>query len=94
MDFWGKHPNCIVDEPSRIGDGTCHGGAYNTEACGFDDGDCAFFNVQYPNCTVDYPYYIGNDECDGGGFCIISADFISDDWCDGVQFSISIPTLS
>lgn len=35
------YPNCHVDMPSWIGDGICDGEEYNTEACGWDGGDCA-----------------------------------------------------
>jgi len=31
---------CAVSHPDMLGDGNCDGGAYNTEACNFDGGDC------------------------------------------------------
>ena len=35
------YPNCLVDNPNWVGDGYCDSGEpYNTEACGWDGGDC------------------------------------------------------
>ena len=34
------HCHARANVPSYIGDGDCHGGNYNTEACGYDGGDC------------------------------------------------------
>eukprot|EP00979_Chaetoceros_neogracilis_P006004 scaffold1174_cov281-Chaetoceros_neogracile.AAC.35 len=69
------YPNCrYAYFPSRIGDGICHGGDYNTVECGFDGGDCEEFNAKYPNCNVfppsfiGYPSYIGDGNCDGGSY--------------------------
>ena len=31
---------CSVEDPSRVGDGTCDTGCYNSAACGYDGGDC------------------------------------------------------
>eukprot|EP00752_Nemacystus_decipiens_P015183 g13520.t4 len=33
---------CNVSNPGYIGDGECDHGGYNTEACGWDGGDCCF----------------------------------------------------
>merc|ERR1712071_218088 len=46
-----------------IADGQCHGDGYNTEECGWDDGDCLEFNELYPNCKVNCPTCIGNGFC-------------------------------
>jgi hypothetical protein len=62
------YPNCIVNSPSLVGDGTCDGGDYNTAECGFDGGDCEDFNNKYPNCNVAFPYLIGDGLCDGGDY--------------------------
>ncbi|GFH56522.1 hypothetical protein CTEN210_12998 [Chaetoceros tenuissimus] len=58
-----EYPDCRVDSPHYIGDGECEGGAYNTEECSFDGGDCLEFNTKYPDCKVDYPIYIGDGLC-------------------------------
>ena len=34
---------CVVSNPFLIGNGICNGGAYNTESCDFDGGDCAVY---------------------------------------------------
>jgi hypothetical protein len=52
-----------VENPGSIGDGYCDGGAYNTDDCGFDGGDCEEFNAKYPNCNVNSPVIIGNGSC-------------------------------
>ncbi|GFH44689.1 hypothetical protein CTEN210_01163 [Chaetoceros tenuissimus] len=44
LDFNEFYPNCKVDEPGRIGDGTCDEGEYNSEECHFDGGDCDYSN--------------------------------------------------
>ena len=60
------YPNCTASYPETyIGDGICHSGAYNTEECGWDGGDCINFNTNYPNCTIDKPFWIGNGYCSG-----------------------------
>eukprot|EP00544_Gedaniella_sp_CCMP2646_P001814 CAMPEP_0202507218 /NCGR_PEP_ID=MMETSP1361-20130828/51610_1 /ASSEMBLY_ACC=CAM_ASM_000849 /TAXON_ID=210615 /ORGANISM="Staurosira complex sp., Strain CCMP2646" /LENGTH=194 /DNA_ID=CAMNT_0049141327 /DNA_START=541 /DNA_END=1125 /DNA_ORIENTATION=- len=38
------YPNCLVESPEWVGDGWCDSdGDYNTEACGYDGGDCFSF---------------------------------------------------
>jgi len=38
------YPNCVVEIPEWVGDGWCDpDGDYNTEACGYDGGDCFSF---------------------------------------------------
>jgi hypothetical protein len=64
-----------VPNPQWIGDGTCHGDVYNTEACGWDGKDCrqcdndGYFGpnctLYYPNCSVPNPSWIGDGFCDG-----------------------------
>lgn len=44
----------------RIGDGICDGGVYNTEACGFEGGDCE------DACDVStHAYYLADGYCQG-----------------------------
>ena len=62
-----KYPNCKVDNPSFLENGTCNT-AYNTSECGWDGGDCLDFDAKYPNCTVDFFYWVGDDQCNGGSY--------------------------
>ena len=69
--FTFKYTDCLVENPSLIGDGICHkkpdgesGEMYNSPECGYDGGDCDDFNTKYPNCFVDDPSFIGGF-CDG-----------------------------
>ena len=62
-----KYPNCEAVNPYRIGDGICdNSDPYNSEACGFDDGDCLKLNARtYPDCTAPYQNSrIGDGRCD------------------------------
>ena len=43
---------CVVSNPFLIGDGICNGGAYNTEACSFDGGDCLLFPATFSSPLV------------------------------------------
>ncbi len=43
--FLPEYPNCAVDVLSRIGDGVCHGGKYNSEQCGWDGGGKICFEM-------------------------------------------------
>ena len=63
--FYLKFPHCDIIEariPS-VGDGMCDGGAQNTIACNFDDGDCLAFNIAYPGKVSLYShvFYFGFD---------------------------------
>ena len=44
-----------------LGNGVCDGGTFNTERCGWDDGDCLQCNA-----AVHDPGKIGDGYCDGG----------------------------
>jgi hypothetical protein len=63
-------PGCCVEEPNYLGDGACDPWEpYNTEACGFDLGDCC-----HDTCNEDSPYGChtkeGADYGPFGFFCI------------------------
>jgi hypothetical protein len=61
---YGRDCNeCEVEDASRLGDGVCDGGMYNTESCGFDLGDCVECNK-----GVDDVSRLGDGVCDGGVF--------------------------
>lgn len=83
--FNENFPNCDVPIPHKIGDGKCDGvfysasghdiaGSYNSEACGWDGGDCKEANDQFskswPSCNVGYGFssLIGDGVCNGAEF--------------------------
>ena len=66
---------CRASDKSKLGNGLCDGGLYNTEECGFDDGDCTAFNLKYGDCEVEFPYLIGNDQCDGSTYNVAECGF-------------------
>ena len=59
------YTKCVVECPDDIGNGDCDDvPPYNTEACGFDGGDCVLYNEKYPDCDASYyAYYIGDGKC-------------------------------
>ncbi len=67
LDKWTiiiKESWCEVENESKLGNGVCDGGNYNTFQCDYDLGDCIPFNEQYPDCEVDFPSLVGNGQCD------------------------------
>jgi hypothetical protein len=50
-----SYPNCDVPIPKYIGDDACDGEPYNTEECGWDDGDCCSPGYFGANCILDFP---------------------------------------
>jgi len=65
---------CAVKDDPHFGDGTCHGGVFNTRVCSWDNGDCDAFHKKYPDCpsfelnlavdTTDIDVFvIGDDTC-------------------------------
>ncbi len=65
-DLNQKYPTCGVLDPrsdyhegtdffdnelSGLGDGKCNGGAFNTEQCGYDAGDCIKCNQAVPDSS-------------------------------------------
>jgi hypothetical protein len=91
-----KYLNCNVSSPSFIGDGNCDGGDYNTAECGFDGGDCDFFN-KYPKCTASYlsrdgngyQLEIGDGNCDGGDYNTAECGFDGGD-CTSAKNSFPV----
>ena len=67
-----KYPLCHVDDISKLGDGTCHNGTFNSKECGFDNGDCVDSNaanqMNYPKCPVKNIGWIGDGVCNGGKY--------------------------
>ncbi len=65
--FKKAYPYCTIDvkDISKVSDGVCNGGIYNTISCAFDGGDCMTFNFQYPNCNnIAEPSRLGDGVCD------------------------------
>jgi hypothetical protein len=55
--------DCPASDPSEVGNGVCNI-VHNTKECGFDGGDCDFYNSLVLNgCDVNKPHYLGNGEC-------------------------------
>ena len=57
---------CIVDDPTKLGNKQCDRGQYNTEKCNWDGGDCLVLNL-YPSCalTPEQSSKLGDGICDG-----------------------------
>jgi len=97
--FREKYPLCEIskyNDFSRIGDGHCDGGIFNTVQCGLDNGDCINFNIRFPSCKVQEPELIGDGSCqqeynnqicgfDGGDCCPYTDDepLLGDGTCHG-----------
>ena len=59
------YPNCNVDVPSWIGDGICDSGAYDTEECGWDGGDCLVGTAAPTSVPTSAPTF-SPDDCPAG----------------------------
>merc|ERR1712127_933764 len=57
------YPDCVIVRPILIGDGWCHDGEYNTDACGYDDKDCL---SSY--CPVYDVEHLGDGVCNEGTY--------------------------
>jgi len=71
--FQAKFPKCGIENfqlaKKKFGDGKCYGGALNTLACKFEDGDCVQFNIAYPECRgfdnlTNVEELVGDGNCD------------------------------
>ena len=68
-----------------LGNGVCDGGTFNTERCGWDDGDCLQCNA-----AVHDPGKIGDGYCDGGLY--IDTPACNNDGQDCSSFLQSFPS--
>ena len=77
------YPGCAAADLSLIRYGECNNyNLLNTEACGYDGGECDEFNAKYPGCAAHILFWIVDDICDyapyntteacgyGGGDCL------------------------
>ena len=66
---------------------------YNTEACGWDGGDCLEFTEKYPDCNVERPYRVGDGKCHGAasGYNTPECGF---DGGDCVEFDLNYPNCT
>ena len=89
-----KYPDCVVPIPYDIEDGICDNyEPYNTEACGWDGGDCIDRNQLPPNEPIEVfrgysvlePFRIGN------GFCDVSLPYFTEE-CKWGMGKIVLPT--
>ena len=57
---------CIVEDPTKLGNGECDGDEYNSEKCNWDEGDCLLLN-QFSSCalTPKQSAKLGDGFCDG-----------------------------
>jgi hypothetical protein len=101
IDFVWDYPDCHVEEPARVGDGTCHNDL-NTEECGFDGGDCEEYREKFKlvDCNVEDITRVGDGICDGGDYvkeaclydggdcdnCPGRIEYIGDGACDGAPY--------
>ena len=83
-----RYPDCKVEFPLLIGNGKCNRGSYNSEACGWDGGDCDDFQKKYPGCNVKNPMRVGDGKCDGGDYNIEECAWDGGD-CD--EFKLMYP---
>ena len=69
--FRMQYPKCEIPDRSditKINDGICDGGSFDTYHCGFDGGDCITFKLEFPGCNVAEPSWIGDGICNGGQY--------------------------
>ena len=81
-------PDCMVKNPSLLGNGICNGGKYNTIECGWDSTDCVEFNEKYPDCNVNDPNKLNDGICDSGPYNTAECEF---DGGDCIIFNLLYP---
>ena len=67
----------------------CDFGAYNTDACGYDGGDCIEINARYGKCTLEYPNWAGNTICWDNWYVNYTVDdpsSVGNGWCNGGKY--------
>ena len=82
---------CQARDKTKLGDGTCDGGEYNTAQCGFDGGDCEQYNALVEQgCPVPNnsdASRLGDGICDGGIFVAEGCDLDGGD-CQPVEWAL------
>lgn len=78
----GDTGDCGAANPSWIGDGYCDGGEYNTEACGYDGGDCCAATCVPGDYACGSNGYDCVDEPAVGACTAPRPDWIGDGYCD------------
>jgi len=81
MIHTSQGPTCFDPNSSKLGDGICDEGTFhNTEACGWDSGDCDVNG--YPDCHPPFPSKLGDNICNPE-LSVESCGFDLGD-CDGI----------
>ena len=90
--FRMQYPNCEIPNRSdftKIKDGICDGGSFDTYGCGFDGGDhCITFKIEFPGCNVAEPSWIGDGICNRGQYNSEPCSFDEGD-CDECNTMLS-----
>ena len=79
---------CDVRHPSLIGNGYCNGGAYNTEACDWDGGDCE--ESYSRKCPAAETFLLSDGYCHG----FLNTEECGYDGGDCDAFNLSYPNCT